>query len=80
MNIVLSPIGIINSPFINPYYSPRQGRIEGKKGSITLNEEYRDGLAGLQDFSHIGLHFIQRQPTHTLCYKRPLPRFTAART
>ncbi len=53
MNIVLSPIGIINSPFINPYYSPRQGRIEGKKGSITLNEEYCDGLAGLQDFSHI---------------------------
>ncbi len=53
LHIPLRPIGIINSPYINPRCSPRQARIEGGKGTITIEEAYCDGLTGLQEFSHI---------------------------
>ncbi len=62
MNIAFNPIGIINSPFVNSCRSPRQAQIEGKKGSIILNEEYCGGLVGLQDFSHIiVIYYFHRQ-------------------
>ena len=62
MHIALSQIGIINSPFTHPDRAPRQAQIEGKKGSIVLKEEYCDGLAGLQDFSHIiVIYYFHRQ-------------------
>lgn len=62
MSILMSSIGIINSPFTDPDNSPRQAQIEGKAGSIVLKEEYCDGLEGLQKFSHIiAIYYFDRQ-------------------
>ena len=70
MSIHLNPIGIINSSFVSPDCSPRQARIDGRKGSIVLNNEYCEGLAGLHEFSHIiVLYYFHRQAETKLSVK-----------
>lgn len=54
------PIGIIHSPFTEPYGVPIQPRFgRGIEGSIEIFPEYAEGLTDLEGFSHITLlyHF-----------------------
>jgi len=60
MTIVYHPIGTIYSPFKSKEGMPIQASgAKGVKGHIILREEYRQGLADLEGFSHIILiyHF-----------------------
>ncbi|RZI81446.1 MAG: tRNA (N6-threonylcarbamoyladenosine(37)-N6)-methyltransferase TrmO [Rubrivivax sp.] len=62
MNISLTPIGTIHSVFHDVNSMARQARIDGRNGLIVLNEEYLDGLQGLEDFSHvIALYYFHKQ-------------------
>lgn len=58
--IVLTPIGIIHSPFKDTKGMPIQPiAAKGIKGTIAMQEEYVEGLKDLNGFSHIILlyHF-----------------------
>jgi tRNA-Thr(GGU) m(6)t(6)A37 methyltransferase TsaA len=54
------PIGVIHSPFKQPNGAPIQPRAaEGVKGTVELFDEFKEGLADLDGFSHVILiyHF-----------------------
>jgi tRNA-Thr(GGU) m(6)t(6)A37 methyltransferase TsaA len=54
------PIGIIHSPFKEPRGAPIQPKAaEGVKGTVELFDEFKEGLADLDGFSHVILiyHF-----------------------
>lgn len=51
--IEIHSIGVIHSVFDDVTNMARQARIDGRPGSIELDPAYMDGLAGLEDFSHI---------------------------
>jgi len=54
----LSPIGIIHTPFKSKEDSPIQPKFsKGAKGTVEIKEEYVEGLADLEGFSHIYLIF-----------------------
>jgi len=53
VEIIISPIGVIHSVFHDKNTGGRQPTIDGHEGKIVLHEEFRDGLQGLQEFSHI---------------------------
>lgn len=53
MKIEINPIGLIHSAFDTHESAARQPAIDGKKGKIILRKEFVDGLAGLEEFSHI---------------------------
>ncbi len=60
MNIIYTPIGIIHSPFQKLNDMPIQPTgATGVEGSIEVLDEFQDGLADLDGFSHIILlyHF-----------------------
>ncbi len=62
MIIAVSPIGTIRSAFDNAESGGRQPSIDGQKGEIVLNDEFSDGLTGLEEFSHIiALYYFHRQ-------------------
>jgi len=70
MTIHLNPIGVIRSSFTEADCSPRQARIDGKKGSLILKEKYCEGLAGLHAFSHIiAIYFFHKQAETKLTAK-----------
>ncbi len=48
MDIELIPIGVINSPYSTKKDSPRQGRYSTKTSTVTVFEEYAEGLDGLE--------------------------------
>ena len=47
------PTGIIRSPFKSMNEAPRQGRFSDAVGEVLIFEEYKSGLDGLQECSHI---------------------------
>ncbi len=48
------PIGIIHSPFQQPHGAPIQPRAaEGVQGTVEVFDEFKEGLADLDGFSHI---------------------------
>lgn len=51
--IGLKPIGIIRSPYRSMDDAPRQGRFSDKISEIIVFDEYKDGLDGLDECSHI---------------------------
>jgi len=54
MNIQLTPIGVIHSPYKQQQGTPIQPVFsKGAEGTVELFPEYRDGLADLDGFSHI---------------------------
>ena len=54
--IILKPIGIINTPYKEPKGIPIQGTFDiGVKGRIELFSQYQDGLKDIEGFSHIVL-------------------------
>lgn len=62
MVIALNPIGTIHSKFTQPETGGRQPSIDGQEGTISINNEYLEGLDGLEEFSHvIGIYYFHRQ-------------------
>ena len=60
MSVVLEPIGIIHSPFSEPVGAPIQPCFaEGVEGEAEIYEQFAQGLADLEGFSHLHLiyHF-----------------------
>lgn len=60
MNVDCRPIGIIHSPFTEPRGMPIQpAGARGVAGTVEVFEDFRDGLADLDGFSHVILlyHF-----------------------
>ncbi len=58
--IEFHPIGVIHSPYSNPIGMPIQTQgAKNTPGTITLNEQYKEGLLDLDGFSHLILlyHF-----------------------
>jgi tRNA (adenine37-N6)-methyltransferase len=47
MDMKLIPIGVINSPFSTKKNSPHQGRYSAQTSTITVFDEFVDGLNGL---------------------------------
>lgn len=57
-DIVFTPIGIIHTPFNDTAGMPVQPvYAEGIRGTVELDDSLRDGLNGLDQFSHIVLLF-----------------------
>ncbi|MFW6385221.1 MAG: tRNA (N6-threonylcarbamoyladenosine(37)-N6)-methyltransferase TrmO [Halodesulfurarchaeum sp.] len=69
--ICYSPIGTIHSPFDDEEGMPIQGGFSEASGRIEIDEEYADGLADLDGFSHvIVLYHFHRSEGYEL---RPRP-------
>ena len=57
MDMELIPIGVINSQYLTKDDAPRQGRYSTETSTITVFDEFLDGLDGLdlQIFNHLKL-------------------------
>lgn len=66
MNLIeFKPIGIIRSPYKNPSDVPRPRDVSSEsKGQIEIFDEYVDGLADLDGFSHIEVIFYLHLSTN----------------
>lgn len=62
--IKLRPIGVINSPFKQPKGTPIQSAFAGgAAGTVTISEEFREGLKDLEGFERIWLlYYFDRSP------------------
>lgn len=49
----LEPIGVVISPYKDRADAPRQGRESEAVSKIAIFEDYREGLDGLEDRSHL---------------------------
>jgi len=66
------PIGIIHSPFTEPYGVPIQPRFgRGIEGRIEIFPEYAEGLTDLDGFSHITLLYHLHRSTGYSLRVRP---------
>jgi len=77
--IVLKPIGIIQSPISDPDKAPRHGSESTVSGKLIVDEQYRDALLGLEKGSRIvilyWMHLAERdvlQVHPRRDYTRPL--------
>jgi tRNA-Thr(GGU) m(6)t(6)A37 methyltransferase TsaA len=57
-NIVFRPIGIIHSPYKTKEETPYQGYRSQEVGEVEVFEEFEEGLADLDGFSHIILLYL----------------------
>ncbi len=63
--IVLEPIGFVNSPFKKLEDIPRQSIYANDKTAlIKISDKYKDGLKGLERFSHIIVLFYFNKSDH----------------
>jgi tRNA-Thr(GGU) m(6)t(6)A37 methyltransferase TsaA len=63
--IILEPIGFINSPFKRLEDIPRQSIYANEKTAwIKIKDEYREGLKDIERFSHIIVLFYFNQSDH----------------
>jgi len=72
--IVFKPIGYIKSPYKTTSEIPRQSTFSvDKTAEIEINEEYIDGLIGLDDYLHIIIlfHFHKSAGRSNLTVLRP---------
>jgi tRNA-Thr(GGU) m(6)t(6)A37 methyltransferase TsaA len=53
MKYEIRPIGIVESPYINPEKVPIQASRSTARGKLIIAKEYVDGLTDLDGFSHI---------------------------
>ena len=58
MEIKLTSIGIIHSPFVDPAQAPIQASRSSAKGSVEIFPQYAAGLKDLHEFSHIYLLYL----------------------
>jgi tRNA-Thr(GGU) m(6)t(6)A37 methyltransferase TsaA len=63
-DIRLKPIGVIHTPFKEPKGTPIQPAMaDGAKGTVTVFEEFQDGLKDLEGFDRIWLiYWFHRAP------------------
>ena len=62
MKTNVKPIGVIRTPYTDPEEIPRQGILKPEtEGRIELLDEYKEGLEGLDGFSHAVLIFYFHQ-------------------
>ncbi len=59
MYIKVKPIGIINSPYSIKEDSPRQGRYSDRISTITVFDEFAEGLEGLDNNKHLIILYWQ---------------------
>ena len=62
MDINLTSIGIIHSPFTDPSQAPIQSSRSTAIGSIEVFQEFAEGLRDLDEFSHIFLLYLIKCP------------------
>jgi tRNA (adenine37-N6)-methyltransferase len=58
MDISLTSIGIIHSPFSDPAQAPIQASRSTAIGSVEVFQEFAEGLRDLNEFSHIFLLYL----------------------
>lgn len=64
--MIIQPIGIIHSPFTSLTDMPIQpGGAAETTGTVTVDEQYREGLADLEGFSHIYLLYAFHRAART---------------
>lgn len=68
MNIVLTPIGLIHTPFHTPAETPIQFSRSHAEGWVEVFPEFAEGLQDIDAFSHIYLiyHLHRAKPVHLL--------------
>ena len=59
MEIIIKPIGIINSPYQSKADTPRQGRYSDKISTITVFDDFVEGLDGLDNTEHLIILYWQ---------------------
>jgi len=70
---IISPIGIIKTPFKQRGQAPRQSVYsQGAEGTIEIYEQYVQGLEGLKNYEHIIiLFYFDRVEGYTLTAQPP---------
>jgi tRNA-Thr(GGU) m(6)t(6)A37 methyltransferase TsaA len=58
MEIIMHPIGIIHSPFIEKEKTPIQASRSQAIGLVDVSPDFADGLKDIEDFSHIYLLYV----------------------
>ena len=53
--VIYQPIGVINTPFIDE--APRQPIFSNETGTVTIFDEYVQGLKNIEQHSHVVLIF-----------------------
>ena len=62
MDISLTSIGVIHSPFSDPAQAPIQASRSTGKGSVEVFQQFSSGLQDLDEFSHIFLLYLTACP------------------
>jgi tRNA-Thr(GGU) m(6)t(6)A37 methyltransferase TsaA len=62
MDITLTSIGVIHSPFSEPSQAPIQASRSTAAGSVEVFPQYAPGLRDLEEFSHIFLLYLIECP------------------
>jgi tRNA-Thr(GGU) m(6)t(6)A37 methyltransferase TsaA len=62
MDITLTSIGMIHSPFTNPEQAPIQSSRSTAIGNVEVFPEFAEGLRDLDEFSHIFLLYLIECP------------------
>ncbi len=71
MRFGLTQIGIIRTPYQTKKEAPRQSWMSDLTGTVELFEEYKEGLDGIEGFSHIMLFFLFHRSTGYSLKVRP---------
>ena len=58
MDISLTSIGVIHSPFSDPAQAPIQASRSTARGSVEVFQQFSSGLQDLDEFSHIFLLYL----------------------
>ena len=66
MNITLTPIGLIHTPFHTPAETPIQPSRSDAEGWVEVLPEFTEGLKDIEAFSHLYLiyHLHRAEPVH----------------
>lgn len=56
--VTLTPIGIVRSPYVDLFGTPRQAGLVDAPATIELAPIWRDGLEGLSGFSHVWVIWV----------------------
>ena len=62
MNITLTSIGVIHSPFTDPAQAPIQSSRSTAIGNVEVLPQFAEGLRDLDEFSHIFLLYLIKCP------------------
>ena len=62
MDITLSSIGMIHSPFTEPAQAPIQASRSTALGSVEIFPQFMEGVGDLEEFSHIHLLYLINCP------------------